>query len=769
MEAKSLDSIFQDLENLIYSTETFSKPEKIIRETKFKIEKEFAELENSLNELKTLRMMQVDNTYSTYSEAEELLSYIRNSKLKFSGFFEKYNGFLMNDKVLDDDYFIFLQLYEMHNLGMIASQQYIEVLNQLREFYCDNDLNLESKFVSVKIEIEESIRRQKSLLANQSNLNNKLNNVLHSSFDNKSGDRNGKIYKTSKNSSKKDVNKFKASMIDREKLSENLYAQVNEKITGLENHIEDFKDYVYSSFKKENSLVEIEKIVKMFEEKTSKRMNFANKSGIKFSASTTKSGMLTRSKVSLQAIKKEKEKEVEKKIEEQQRRKSIDKVLLGEKAEQNISSTGDSPKVKPIHPTTTKNQAATHNNDLFALEEKEDEDNEYAEMKKESIEVDTESEEVDDELEVNLVKNKKNSQLAIMKLNNMFKPKPKQIFADKRKIAQISKTNIGGEDEKFKLNKKLIDLINESKRLVTLIKTKEDISLLITTIRRYYSFVTLEHTRKTNPLLSRGISSHFLDLMAEQDKKSDENTIKIIEGSNEIQIYNRKERRIQKIKAVFEKKHKTNFFYVGCRYINFQDKVYITGGKDSLGEKNLFLCYDLKNNKLIKMPDMSNARCYHSIQYHDSLKSLFVFGGENNGTCELYDFYLNMWNVIPNLNVPRANASAYIDKVGTFAYLLCGQTGSISSSPNYTDAVEFLDLVDMNQGWAKIEVKNKENIDLKFNEIKVKNVDEEKLLIYGGKESRTLKICFSLFNMKTLELQKIDEDLQEKFLLLHDT
>ena len=763
MNDSMIATIFSNLDKLINETESFSKPSKLIKEAKDKIDAEFSLLESKLNELKQLRLQQVDTTFSTDADAKILIKNIKESKSILKEFYDKNKDFLKGDGVSDDDSFIFLQLYDICNTGKLSSECYSEIIKQLNDFYNDNDLNLDMKYQNILSEINESIKKQRNQNNAQGNksslisekalpvLDSKSKTSLRKISSNALANSNNKERNSgeSKLTSKKEIGKFKI-FIDKEKLTDNLYKDLNLKVKYLQDNIEDFKDNVFNSFKKENSLSEIEKIVKMFEEKTSKRINFTNKSGIKFSGSNVKSGMLNRSKASLQSIRKDKEKEDDKKKEEVERRKSIGKVLLGEKLE-DISKDVKNSKVKP---QTTKNQKKN----LFSLEEKEDEDNENLDLYNSNFHS---KEHSDDEVEVNISKNIKQSDKIMTKLNNMFRPKPK-VINEKKKQIQLKKTQTNSEEEKFKLNKKLVDLIQENKNLINMIKTRNNISLVINTIRRYFSFMTLEYSRKSNPILSRGLSTHFLELAAEHEKKAEENSIKIIEGTNEIHVYRRKERKIEKIKVVFDqKKHTSTYFHVGCRYIFSQNKVYITGGKDSLGEKKVFLCYDFKNEKLLRLPDMTCSHSYHAMQYHDSLKSVFVIGGENNLNCEMYDFYLNMWNVIPNLNVPRANSSLYIDQVGTFTYALCGQTG-LASTQSYTDCIEYLDLVDMNQGWAKIELRNRDNIDLKSNEIKIFTLLEDRLLIYGGKESRSQKTCFALFNIKTFELTKVDDDILEK-------
>ena len=863
MNETSVEAIFSDLENLIKATQSFSKPELLVNEAKLNIEKEFELLSERLNYLKNLRLLQVDNTFSSDKDAINLLLNIKNTKKQFNDFHSKYKEFLLGKKVTDDDSFIFLQLYEIQNVAKIASNKYIDIIKNLDVFYKDNDLNLNNKFENLLEEINNNIALQKKHLLNETkykeNVSDEETFKKDVSLDKKQTKNNLTTDKANeeKNKEIKNSNK-KVAFIDKQsnngsttnisdnttnrkklellediaKLSENLYAETCERLKDFDNNLQDFKDNVYTSFRKDNNLSEIEKIVKMFEEKTSKRINFSNANSMKFSNSSNKSGMLTRSKASIQTIKKEKDKEEEKKTKESERRKSIDKVLLGSVLENNAkkyklnltNEDNNSPdKFSITNPNTTKNIYSHKKNsklayqNLFSLEENEDEDNENIESINNygSGSDNSQYSNEEDIVEVNIDKNLKNADKSIQKLNKMFKPKLKVNFSEKRKsnlnnanssniinnnIINNTKSNKNlSEEEKFKLNKKLVDLIKENKVLINTIKTKEDISLNINTIRKYFSFMTLEYVRKRNPLLSRGLSSHFLDLANEQDKKSAENIIKVVEGTNELHIYERKNRKISKIKVDFEnmainktksqykannninittynpvsnnnvnnknnnnnKVTKINYFHIGLRYIILQDKIYITGGKDSLGEKKHFLCYDLKSNILQRLPDMANARCYHAMQYNESLKSLIVVGGENNSTCELYDFYLNMWNSMPNINVPRANPSIYIDKVGTYAFLLCGQIGCINEM-RFSDAIEYIDLVDMNMGWAKIDIKNKDNMSLSNNEIKIYNLQQDKLLIYGAKECRGTKSCFCIFNIKTLELHKVGDDLLNK-------
>jgi len=237
--------------------------------------------------------------------------------------------------------------------------------------------------------------------------------------------------------------------------------------------------------------------------------------------------------------------------------------------------------------------------------------------------------------------------------------------------------------------------------------------------------------------------------------------IKLFEGTNEIQIYDREKRKLTKKQVNLDKKiHGSSCFLSGSRIYYSKDKLYITGGKDTNDEYKIFWFYNIKENKMTKLPEMSFPRCYHTMMFHENLKSILVFGGENNKTCEMFDFFINSWNEIPELNIPRSNILVFVDKIGSLAYAFCGITGNIANGVP-SDVIEFLDLVDMNQGWARVEYKNKANVDLKFSHNGLYPLTDDKILLYGAMESRINKKCYVIFNLRTFDIIKVDDRMLE--------
>ena len=78
--------------------------------------------------------------------------------------------------------------------------------------------------------------------------------------------------------------------------------------------------------------------------------------------------------------------------------------------------------------------------------------------------------------------------------------------------------------------------------------------------------------------------------------------MKVFEGTSDIQIYDREKRKIlRKTIKIDKKKFGTGTFYNGCRTFYCMEKLYISGGKDTSGEKKAFWSYDIKEGKLEKL------------------------------------------------------------------------------------------------------------------------------------------------------------------------
>lgn len=730
MDRPLITSLFQSFEQFVKSSEIFYDPESMAESLSQKVTSEMELIQDKLDKIKEIRLSKIRETFKKTNHAERILSQTENIRAKLLNFFKESKPFLQNDGVSDDDCFIFLMIYDLVQ----------EATNHLNYYkgYIEKIVKIQEESEVINDDVFEDIYKVVSDIFNR--------------FTKKS----------TKNVLRKENPELELYC---SKLKETKFDELSNKIKLLDDHIKNFKSNVFSSFKKNDSLIEIEKAVKMLEDTTSKRINTIKRSSLRFSNSKTKSQAgLTRSKATLGITKKEDEP-----LNKAEQIESNGCPSSGRKL-QNRAANKEETTTSAGRAKNSKESAMK--NFLFSLAEVEENDvmkervNESnssynrSSVTHSSNEDEGSDEDIDVEMERNKEKIKVDKQQ--LKLKKMFKPCKSYVKRTKASTP-CNKIKANNPAHAFNMNQNLLDLIKENKRLLTLIKSEEDINLKISTVRRYFSYETLEYFKKFYESKDNH-NSNYINIDSKKGSKPHEYHSKIIEGKNELHLFNKTESKFTKYILPFDKKkHKISYFPVGCRTIFYNDQLYFTGGKSLSGvDLNVFLVYIPKENKLIRLADMIKPRSYHALILHDNLKSLLAFGGENNGSCEMYDFYLNMWNPLPNLNVPRANTLVHIDKIGTYAYALCGILGSITGD-SYTDTLEVLDLIDMGQGWIKVDFINKTSADLKQNDIQIHSITDEKLLIYGAHVIRKEKRCKVMLDLKTFELVEVDDKLAEQF------
>ena len=240
------------------------------------------------------------------------------------------------------------------------------------------------------------------------------------------------------------------------------------------------------------------------------------------------------------------------------------------------------------------------------------------------------------------------------------------------------------------------------------IKNENDICLNNPLIDRYFGYLFLDLYEKNFKVLSKELQSSHADLMIKVNEEEEENDIgKVIEGTNEIQIYEKRNNKMYKIPV---KLTKNPFGYtkfpIGCRCILIGDKLYISGGRDEYNEYANVLIFDRKTKSIKRIMDMRVPRAYHTMIYSETFNSIMVFGGENETSVEIFDPLTNRWQLLPDLNIPRSNIIYYCDNPRGILYTMFGNEGSILDN-KYSDAIEFLDLKNIKEGWNILDYKNK--------------------------------------------------------------
>ena len=296
------------------------------------------------------------------------------------------------------------------------------------------------------------------------------------------------------------------------------------------------------------------------------------------------------------------------------------------------------------------------------------------------------------------------------------------------------------------------------------IRCKNDVILNNPILNRNFTHVMTDLYDQYFRIPTIELQSSHADLKfkgTEHDNEDITNYVKIHEGTNQISIYDRKLRKIIKKKLkLLKNPHGYTKFPYGCRSILVGEKLYISGGKDEFREYPNCLIYDKKTEQIKRIMDMRNPRSYHTMIYNDVFETMMVIGGEDNDTVEIFDPLSNRWQLLPELNIPRAIPLFYFDEGRGNMYVLFGVEGNYVES-NYIDCIEVLDLTEINQGWMKINYNNKARMDLKCF-LNLYPLNDFLMLIYGGLESRQSKRNACVYNLVKAEMNKIDKNLMEE-------
>ena len=293
------------------------------------------------------------------------------------------------------------------------------------------------------------------------------------------------------------------------------------------------------------------------------------------------------------------------------------------------------------------------------------------------------------------------------------------------------------------------------------IKNKNDIVLDNQVLNKYFAHVLTDIYDQYFRIPTIELQSSHADLKIKKDEDVDEmNVAKVIEGTDRIMIYDKKACKLTKKKVNLQKNpHGYIKFPLGCRSVLVGDKLYITGGKDEYREYQNALIYDRKTEKIKRIMDMQNARCYHTMIFNEIFETMMVIGGENNDTVEIFDPLTNRWQLLPELNIPRAIPLFHFDEGRGNMYALFGVEGNYLNS-NYTDTIEVLDLTEIKQGWMKINYNNKARMDFK-NHLNFYPLNDYLLLIYGAFESRASKRNACTYHLIKAEMNAIDKNLMD--------
>ena len=315
------------------------------------------------------------------------------------------------------------------------------------------------------------------------------------------------------------------------------------------------------------------------------------------------------------------------------------------------------------------------------------------------------------------------------------------------------------QSQKNRLNSKFYQTKNSSDKSninYQIYKTEDEIKLDKPLLQEFYSYEIYNTVRSNfkKKKIKKNDEIFYEDYL---DKEID--LIKPIPGSNEIQLYDKKTTTLCRKVVKFDKS-KYSYFLHGSRSVLIKDTLYILGGvdQDKVSTKAAYVYY-IKTNELKYMKEMICPHAYHSVKFFDYYKSIIVIGGENSSSCELYDLNTGLWRRLPDLNIPRAVCSLYLDKFNHALYTFFGVVGNFSQKRNFTDVIEVLELKRLSLGWNKIDYENKAEMDFKSGYNKILPLNREMILIYGATNMRDFVKKAAVYLMPKFEIVKIDNKI----------
>lgn len=131
-----------------------------------------------------------------------------------------------------------------------------------------------------------------------------------------------------------------------------------------------------------------------------------------------------------------------------------------------------------------------------------------------------------------------------------------------------------------------------------------------------------------------------------------------LEKYPEIMSYNPYTSKFESLIIDITEESKIKKFYEFSIFLNVNNSIFVSGGKKKNKKlSKLFLKFNYLSNELLRLPDMIEPRCSHSLIYHEERQEIFVVGGYGLKTCEKYSIEESKWSLISPMNYVRQVAT----------------------------------------------------------------------------------------------------------------
>lgn len=219
-------------------------------------------------------------------------------------------------------------------------------------------------------------------------------------------------------------------------------------------------------------------------------------------------------------------------------------------------------------------------------------------------------------------------------------------------------------------------------------------------------------------------------------------------------VYSEQRQKVKKFLVKFPMLKTEKFFLKGCSWVNANGKLYVCGGmhKDST-LSNEFFFYDHNENSIKLLKELNQHRANHSMIFYDNL--IYIVGGENSSTTEIYDVVNNTLLKKDNINFEQVdNPILWIHNGYLYSFfgIKAGKSVSFVQRSNLK-----LD----NLKWEKVTFKKSADVQCNIYGSGIIPCGNSEIYFFGGKNENTVTNQSIIFNFETKEFSDAGVPLEQ--------
>ena len=351
------------------------------------------------------------------------------------------------------------------------------------------------------------------------------------------------------------------------------------------------------------------------------------------------------------------------------------------------------------------------------------------------------------------------------------------LYSSKEKSNDIESKLFTNDQEQFKRLKRNYFLIEQLinsfyENIKNVIENKEndakidsineeiDLSLVQPMANEY-----INHSLINNTLTpSKYINDLIIDVFGRSSSKKKHINKYIaypIETKNELVILDCNTEQYEKKKVNFPIFTNYQYFISYCAHCNYNNTLYITGGKVKEGQESYSLIrITLPSFEVHFMNPMKNSRFKHSMIACNGY--LYAIGGNNNCTCEQYDIENNSWKTMNRLCVKERKYPILFIYNESILYVFSGY----SEGKKCLSTSEKINLKIPNASWVLLEIK------LDYygcGVIYFDNNHDDSILFFGGKMNNSLSNEVFKYSFRNGKIEKINQKMETKMFFKENT